>query len=91
MSKEKARERIKEIEKEQRKIHRVSWPVYLALLAILIGRMFIDSEDLPTFIQNENLLYAVTLVLFIAGVWIVVKSRKCSRERDEILAKYGIW
>lgn len=91
MSKEKARERIKEIEKEQRKIHRVSWPVYMVLMVILVGRIFIDSEDLPTFVQNENLLYAVTLVLFIAVIWVVVKSRKCSRERDEILAKYGIW
>lgn len=91
MSKEKARERIGEIEKEQRKINRAWLTTQLTIAALLIGRMFFNAADLPVFLQHEYLYNAFVVAVLLAVVLVFVQGRKYSRERDEILAQHGIW
>jgi len=86
-----ARARTKEIDVEQRKLHKIMVPLQLLFIVGALGSIFSRISFLPDFLTNESLITGLQLVVFAGILWAAIKGWKLGRERDAILGKYGIW
>lgn len=91
MSKDQAKQRIKEIELEQQKIDKIWLPSYLLFLATVVGNLLANKNVLPSLFNNDYLLGGMTLISCALLYWVFLKSQKVNRERDVILAEHGMW
>lgn len=91
MSKEIARARTKEIDSEQKKLEKISFPSQMLLLYAVIANFFSGKDVLPEMLTGDILIHVLLVFACVGIAWTSVKSWKLNRERNAILSKYGIW
>ena len=91
MSIETARVRTKEIDAEQKRLHKKGMPFQLMLLAWMLVDLFSSKGVVPDILDIGYLREAYFSVAFAGLVWVYIRGWKLSREKDAILAKHGIW
>jgi len=88
---DRARARTKEIDVEQRKLHKIMVPLQILFIVTALGSILSRNNFLPDFLANEFLITGLQIVVFPRILWVAIKGWKLGRERDAMLAKYGIW
>ena len=91
MSREIARARTKEIDNEQKKLEKISFPSQMLLFFGVIANLFSGKDVLPEILTSGALIHMLLVFAFVGIAWTSVKSWKLNRERNAILSKYGIW
>ena len=91
MTKEAAKERSKAIERELKKLEKISWPFQLLLLLTLLANAFSSNDAMQSFLSNGKIINVAAIILFFGIFWLRIKSWRLNKERDKILAEYGVW
>lgn len=91
MSREEAKQRSVQIDVEQQVLHRKAMPFQLVLFIVAVANISSIKEILPPLVTHDYLIGGVLLVAAAGLIWVHLKLWKLSKERDQILEKYGIW